>query len=199
MGETVKWMTASGKGTLLLMGVGLGMAGLLASRPLAERAIAAPAPKQLCFEAEDGKITAPVTLFKATDCSGGGAIEVKEGVNPVVKEGEPMPKLSGDVVLTLNVAQAGTYQLYARCWWMDGCGNSFYLTFDGNDRMTLSDGDYKRWHWVRGPRVHLTAGKHTLKIANAEDGARMDQIFLTSDFRRIPVGKEKVTPGALIK
>ncbi|HOJ22811.1 MAG TPA: hypothetical protein PLY56_14885, partial [Armatimonadota bacterium] len=41
----------------------------------------------LCLEAEAGKLTAPVTLYKSNDCSGAAAIEVPEGANPKAEEG----------------------------------------------------------------------------------------------------------------
>ena len=153
----------------------------------------------LCLEAEAGKLTAPVTLYKSNDCSGAAAIEVPEGANPKAEEGKPPPKLTGECTLTFKVPQDGTYSLWARAWWLDGCGNSFAVSVDGGDRATISSGNYKRWHWVRGPKLRLTAGTHTLVLHNTEDGARLDQIFLTSDPARIPVGKEKATPAALVK
>ncbi|MDH7570109.1 MAG: hypothetical protein QHJ73_11045 [Armatimonadota bacterium] len=193
----------------------LGVLGSLAAKPLPKKPVApAPAPtpaapvndKVICLEAESGKITPPVTLYQSPDCSGGSAIEVKEGVNPKVKEGEATPILSGDCVIHFKVLRAGMYQFYARAWWLDGCGNSFYITFDDGPRMTISDGQYKSWHWVRGPKVRLEAGTHTLKFANSEDGARLDQVFLTCDVDPrtgesvpVPVGKWKVTPWALVK
>ncbi|NLC58215.1 MAG: hypothetical protein GX774_15385 [Armatimonadetes bacterium] len=154
---------------------------------------------RICLEAESGEFTKPMTLYKARDLSGGAAIEVPEGVNPEVKEGEEPPELSGECTIKFTVPKEGTYTLWGRCWWTDGCGNSFAISLDGGRRATLVSGNYKRWHWVRGPVVRLTAGTHELKIYNTEDGARLDQVFLTSDSGRIPVGKEKVTPAYLVK
>ncbi|MBI3945127.1 MAG: hypothetical protein HY321_04355 [Armatimonadetes bacterium] len=171
---------------------------LLGATAWTSRVAAAANQKIICLEAEAGKTTAPVTLYKGKECSGDAAIEVVQGANPEVKEGDATPILSGDCVLTFKVAVTGTYQAHGRAWWLDGCGNSFYLTFDRGDRMTLSSGTYRRWHWVRGPRVRLSAGTHTLKIANSEDGARLDQVFLTCDPKRSPAGKEKATAWALV-
>lgn len=163
------------------------------SQPKAAAALAPAANGRICVEAESGKITSQVVLFKDPECSGGAGIEVPENVNHDPKTGEVFPKVSGESVISLNVGQEGTYQLWARCWWADGCGNSFLVSVDGGERTTVSGGNYKRWYWVRGPRIRLSAGKHTLAVHNSEDGARMDQLFLTSDFGRIPVGKMKPT------
>lgn len=173
--------------------------GLACAALPAGAAAAGAAGARICLEAESGKLTAPMSLYKSKDLSGGAAIEVVEGVNPKAKDGEEPPKLTGDCTLRFNVAVEGTYTIWARCWWTDGCGNSFAISLDDGSRATITSGNYKRWHWVRGPVVRLTAGTHTLKVHNTEDGARMDQIFLTSDSGRIPVGKEKPTPQALVK
>lgn len=172
---------------------GLAVMGVVRSQP----AFAAGA--RICLEVEVGKVTDPVVVYKSKDCSGGAGIEVPEGANPKAEEGKPPPKLTGDCTITFKAPQEGTYSLWARAWWIDGCGNSYAVSVDDGDRATISSGNYKRWHWVRGPKLRLSAGKHTLVLHNTEDGARLDQIFLTTDAARVPVGKEKATPEALVK
>lgn len=175
----------------------------VAAKPVAKPAAAKPIPTNVCLEAEWGKLTSPVQLYKSAECSGGQGIEIPDKVNPTAEEGKPAPVLKGDDIIKFKVAKEGSYQLWGRAWWMDGCGNSFHMIVDGGPKNTISDGSYKRWHWVRGPKVHLTAGAHELKIANSEDGARLDQVFITpalsADKERVPVGKEKATPEAWVK
>ncbi len=75
------------------------------------------------------------------------------------------------------------------------------IIIDGSDPIEMSTGNYKRWHWVPvGPLFKLSAGVHTLKIANSEDGAKLDAVFLTSNIGRVPVGRiEQLTPQALVR
>ncbi len=105
-------------------------------------------------------------------------------------------------LLALKTDRVGAVQdVRYRCWWRDGCGNSFLVSIDGSDPIEMSTGNYKRWHWVPvGPLFKLSAGVHTLKIANSEDGAKLDAVFLTSNIGRVPVGRiEQLTPQALVR
>lgn len=194
MFSQLTWKRRISKTAAWTLGCGSLLAGaLLFAKP------ATAANAQICLEAEWGKTSAPVRIYKNGACAGGAAIEIPEGVNPKVKDGEPKPKLSGESVITFKAPVDGAYRIYGRAWWDDGCGNSFALIIDDGRSFGISSGTYKRWTWVHGPIVRLSAGKHTLRIANSEDGVRLDQLFLTTDFGRIPVGKERATKQALIK
>ena len=177
-------------------------AGLCASGRLVPGTPAAAAgAAKICLEAEAGQVTEPMLLLKGDkECSGTGGIEVPEGVNPKYEEGKPAPKLTGDSTITFKVAQAGNYTLWGRAWWMDGCGNSFLLSIDGGTPFKIGGPPYKRWIWVKaGQKVQLSPGKHVLKILNSEDGAKLDQLYFTTDPIDFPAGKKTGTPGAIIK
>jgi hypothetical protein len=48
-------------------------------------------------------------------------------------------------------------------------------------------------------RYELSAGEHSIRFQNREDGARLDQFLLTNNMRYTPAGKETRTPQYIIE
>ncbi len=152
----------------------------------------------LCFEAEDAiSIEAPVRIWDggedpadrkvAAEASGGKFIEIPEGA------GDP-PDVAGEAVYEFEITQPGRYRFWGRVWWPNSCGNSFtWILNDDNPFVFGRGGTYESWHWVRGMLVTLQPGRHTLRVLNREDGARLDQILITRNLRFVPMGIEEVT------
>jgi hypothetical protein len=152
------------------------------------------------LEAENAsEVNAPMKLVKAGDsaagqkmiegASGDAYLTVPQGA------GKP-PEVQGDCTLKFKVDKSARYYLWARVWWLDGCGNSVGVSIDGAKEFTLGqDATYKKWHWVpvkaRLSQLQLSAGEHSLKISNREDGVAIDQILLTRNKRYVPVGIEE--------
>jgi len=167
-------------------------------------AMSAQAGKPVCFEAETAtKLTPPLRLVEPGKPAAGekmplikGAsneryLEIPEGV------GKP-PATGGDAEFAFDIPDAGTYYLWCRVWWLDGCGNSLGMNIDNAPAFTFGqDATYKTWHWVKAPlklkQLDLNAGRHHLKISNREDGVALDQILFTQERRYVPVGIETVT------
>lgn len=169
-------------------------------------ATAAQAGGRICFEAESAApVTAPMRVTGGDQplpadakeaavwaaASGKAFLEVPEGV------GKP-PEVGGEATCTFAVKEGGVYYLWCRVWWLDGCGNSVTLHVDGGQGIAFGqDGTYKTWHWVKAPSkpvLDLAPGRHTLKLANREDGVRIDQVLLVQEKRYVPVDVEAVTP-----
>jgi len=113
---------------------------------------------------------------------------------------ETDPADDGHAKYRVKAPADGNYRLWALCSWYDGCGNSFFVIVDENPATIIGqDGTYQRWHWVKGPRVQLSAGWHWIKIQNREDGAKLDQFMLTTSERYVPVAKEAPTPEFIAK
>ena len=159
----------------------------------------------ICVEAESAtSLTPPMRIASATNsppaeatvlaqASGQAALDVPQGV------GKP-PEVGGDATLTFTLPSDGEYILWGRAWWDDECGNSLTLSIDdGRDFSFGQDPTYKTWHWIRStPRLKqlkLTAGKHTLKIKNREDGIKLDQVLFTKSKRYVPIGTVQPTPS----
>jgi hypothetical protein len=170
----------------LRAGLALASTGLLATAALA-------ANTKICWEAESA--TAATAPWKKSlpgpnkAYSGKGYLEVPWDKN----EG----KNKGLVTAKFNVKTGGTYYVWARVFWGNGCGNSIAPSIDGGSPITLGeDGTYDKWHWVGGDvaRVSLKPGSHTLTIKLHEDGIKVDQFFLCTDPEYTPTGIRTVTP-----
>ncbi len=153
---------------------------------------------KIVVEAENYNTITP-SMARATSnvASGGAYIHI-----PLLRphgntEGQPAD--TGYAEYKVRVTQAGTYTFWGRVHWYDGCGNSFFLKINDKPAVVFgNNGTYRRWHWVRGIRVTLSAGVHTIRIQNREDGAKIDQ-FLLDTSPRVPVGLETATPGAIVR
>jgi hypothetical protein len=146
----------------------------------------------ILFEAESGKIEAPMKVFEDKTVSGGKYILAPE--NPDHTE---LSK-GGQVTHKFIVAEAGEYTLFLRTNFCCSCGDSFDLKLDGVMIGTIQDSTIGKWHWAAftARKLKLKAGKHYLTIINREDGASYDQVLLTQDDDASPAGKETLDkPG----
>lgn len=146
---------------------------------------------RICFEAENpSAVQAPVRALKpgpSKNYSGAGFLDIPWDKNET--------KGVGWATYRINVKTPGTYYLWARTFWANGCGNSIGISVNGGPPITLGeDGTYDKWHWVGGrARVNLKLGENIFKIHNRETGVRVDQVFLSQDRVYIPAGIRKPT------
>lgn len=165
------------------------LAGTLAAFWGGHRLLQAAGFAKLCFDAEYARdVEAPMKVVKkqSKNWSGEGYVEVPEEAG----------KTKGSATYTINVTSAGNYYVWARTYWKDGCGNSVGVQIDEYSPAILGqDGTYNHWHWVeaKGAKFKLSAGKHTLKLLNREDGIMVDQVFLTQDDEYVPEGIRPAT------
>ncbi len=164
---------------------------LLASAVLAvSGGVALADNAKVCFEAETPvKIESPLrkVMNKDAGASNKSYLEIPWDQNKT--------KGIGTATYTFNAPKAGSYYLWARCFWANGCGNSIQAGLSKTSLKVLGeDGTYDAWHWVGGKaRVQLKAGKNTLVLHNHETGVRVDQFFLCTDADYTPAGPRKVT------
>ncbi len=111
---------------------------------------------------------------------------------------ETGPSDDGNARFKINVPSSGSYRLWLRAWWYDACGNSFFVIVDDKPAVSVEDPTYQTWHWVKGPKLTLSAGTHTIRIQNKEDGARLDQFLLTNNSRYVPTRVETRTPQYIL-
>jgi hypothetical protein len=106
----------------------------------------------------------------------------------------------GCVYIKFKVPEQGNYTVWVRTWWYDACGNSFFLVVDDKPAQVVGgDGTFRTWKWRKATQPYaLTAGTHSLKIQNREDGARADQVLITNDTRTIPTRALAETPQYMV-
>ena len=160
-------------------------------------------PARIILEAETGAVEPAMIVedFQPVNhpqlglqtASGGKCVAVPRDANKADKK---HPK--GQVTLQFTVPKDGTYYIFPRVWWTGGCGNSFGMALDGGPALTVTDGDYDRWHWIKllsddpsatTPRPFtLKKGQHALVFTNREDASRLDQVYITDDPKDAPTG-----------
>ncbi|MCH7889389.1 MAG: hypothetical protein IIA00_08945 [Proteobacteria bacterium] len=94
----------------------------------------------------------------------------------------------GTAEVSFDVPEKGDYRIYMRAKWCCSCGNSFYFTVDDGPVRVFEEngGTYGAWIWGayrdggKVAKLDLDAGPHVLKLAFREDGARLDQVLLTT-------------------
>jgi len=156
---------------------------------------------RIVVEAEHGTIK-PSTTVKAGDttASGGKYIEYPLKRPHAATENTAVKGDGGYSLLHVNIPEQGNYTVWIRTWWYDACGNSFFLVVDDKPAQIVGgDGTYQTWKWRKAPQTYaLTAGPHTFKVQNREDGARADEILITNDARTIPTRAEAETPQYIV-
>lgn len=188
-------------GLLMLMSLGIATA-LLAGGSLT-----------LCWEAEDAAgLTGKAWLVKAykskTDPSGKVSNDTVLRL-PHYAQGEKPP--ADTVNYKVKVPEKGTYYLWARVFWKDGCGNSFYVSVgdEVEDNILGGDGTYNVMHWVclndagkndgRPLPLRLDKGVTTITVGAKESNTMIDQFVLTNDKKYTPANIVKPTRDLLVK
>lgn len=140
--------------------------------------------------------------------SGGKYLEIPDGpedrnpnlVSPDNETGSyHKENRGGSAEYKLVCATPGDYYIWVRVWWSDGCGNSLKFSIDGSPPkvFTGKEGTYKVWQWapilpegMNARPYHLSAGEHRFVLSHSEDGIKFDQIFITTDSKKVPQGIE---------
>ena len=69
-------------------------------------------------------------------------------------------------------------------------GNVVDLSCDMGSKIVGESATYNTWHWVKGPSFQAQKGTVKVELNAREDGVFIDQVMLTSDLERVPVGIE---------
>ena len=129
-------------------------------------------------------IAKPFEIHEDAACSGGRVVEIPDRI---LEDDAVLRQIR--VTYPLEMQEAKTLHLWMRARWKDGCGNSVYVSWDGETpSLAGNDGTYQAWHWIYGGDVNLTVGKHELALLPSEDGVEIDQLILCDDSQFRPTG-----------
>jgi len=116
-----------------------------------------------------------------------------------------------EVIYKVNIPQQGTYYLWARVFWANGCGNSILFRKIEDDEKekgeTIIGGDatYGSMHWVCWKNgadplpLNLKKGVATFIMGSKESATEVDQFLLTTDKELYPANIYPPTPNVLVK
>jgi hypothetical protein len=141
-----------------------------------------PATGQIWLEAESGTLSAPMKSASDAAASAGKYIWVPEGQ----KDNYGTSVSGGLAAYRLQIAQAGNYRIWGRILTGGGQSDSFFTAVDNGAYSRWDVPPASKWSWAVARTVTLTAGEHTLKILNREDGTKMDRILVTNDLAYMP-------------
>jgi hypothetical protein len=138
----------------------------------------------LYLDAESGILTAPMEIRSAPNASGQQYVIVPEGSGnnfDDVTNGGP-----GQVSLSFNILEGGTYNLWARTIAPTGGSDSFYVTSGSSVIREWTVPGSTGWQWNKVAEVFLGAGLFDVQFRQREDGTWLDRLLLTNDLSFIP-------------
>lgn len=149
---------------------------------------------QIWLEAEEGVLRAPMQISSNTQASGGQYVWIPNGTGNVW---DPT-QAGGEVVYTFVVPVTATYVIWGRVISNNVNDDSFFVSLDNTPSLLWDTqrGGTEIWVWDQvnnrggaNPVLFtLSAGTHTLRIAQREDGTKLDKLLITDDLGFIPTG-----------
>ena len=143
-------------------------------------------------------ITSDFEIVNDTPAVGGNMyIQIPEGVGFRANDGE--------ATYTISIDSSGDYIIWGKKIAATDNDNSFFVQIDdGTSHLfTTALSDDWQWdavnHWGSGEEFNpeidpvvfpLSAGEHTLRILQREDGAKLDKLLITNDTSYVPAENE---------
>jgi hypothetical protein len=139
-------------------------------------------------------VSAPMTVGQDPAAMGGQYLYTTASDQKWQGRGDP--PATGTAFLQVEVPRDGKYAIWLRMWYVDGNGNSVWMSVDGQPPIKVGNDDrgYRNWKWVGwsdGDTNHrivvtMTAGPHTLRLIGREAGTRVDTVLVTDDTKSTP-------------
>jgi len=157
---------------------------------------------RIVWEAENyTSIVAPMTVGSSIQKDKLG--RTPSGGKYLTIPAQPDEESPAKAVYKVRVETAGTYRLWGRKYWRDGCGNSFNVSINGSKAIMLGgDGTYNVWDWCPlAETPSLKAGVNTIEVFQnkKERGVNLDQLVLSRVLRWKPERPETPTPNVIVK
>lgn len=119
-----------------------------------------------------------------------------------------VPSGAASVTLTANVNTPGQYKIWSRVQSQGSSANSFFMQVDNKCPVVVGDNNNiptNAWSWIDYANGNvstkiiysLTAGTHTFKLFNRENGMRVDSLLVT-DLGCVPTGLGGACTGGKI-
>lgn len=137
------------------------------------------------LEAECGTVGSLWTINDDNSASNNKYVTIQAGNNSTSSAPTTANK---QISYSFDVTEGGDYTLSGRVIAPSSNDDSFWLKMDNGlfaswSNMALST----TWSWVNYPLTYsLTSGTHTLTIAYAEDGAKLDKLWITNNNAPLP-------------
>jgi hypothetical protein len=90
------------------------------------------------------------------------------------------------IQMSVSVSADTTYYLYGRFNNSNSGDDSFWIKIDDGDFELYDNLTTTGWQWLELKTLNLTAGVHTIHVAFAEDGGKLDKLVIKNS-QRLPV------------
>jgi len=141
-------------------------------------------PEAYNFEAECSTVGSNWNEIHDVNASNNSYITIKSGLNNTTEA----PTDSANVVFFDFTAKSDTtFFVYARLNCPTVNSDSYWVKMDDGPFEYVNNLITSVWKWIKLKSYKLKAGNHTFAIANGEQGAKLDKIFI-SNFDNVPTG-----------
>jgi len=134
-------------------------------------------PELYYFEPECSTLGNNWNLVPDKTASNNTYVTIKAGTNNTTE-------VSADSANFINIdfttRSDTTFYVYARVYCTTLKSDSYWFKMDDGTFEFVNGLPKSLWTWARIKSYHLKKGKHTLTIANGEEGARLDKIYITN-------------------
>lgn len=145
-----------------------------------------PGPGTIDLEAEAATLGQPMRTQTDAAASGGTFVVAPNVNNNTLQPGAAN---AGSMQYNINVQVAGTYKIWARVMAPNNNDRSFYISVDGATPVAWVIPVANTWAWdaastdngAKDLTFNLTAGSHTIRITQRQDGTRIDRVVITDN------------------
>ncbi len=136
------------------------------------------------LEAECGIVGSLWNIENDNLASNGKYVTIKPGNNSTANAPSNQ---AGLLTYTFEVAESGTYSMYARVLCPSPDDDSFWIKMNNGSFAMWNGISAPSWQWHRFPSTfNLDAGAQTLTIGFREDGAKLDKLWITRHLADLP-------------
>lgn len=184
MEQFITLMFAGGLAAWLLPGCGQ-PAEPAATSEAGKAPAATPLPYHQVIEAESATVAdGDFAEFATPGASAGACLRIAPSAEKKA--------FGGSAEFAIELPKAQQVSIWFRTRWGGTCANSFELVAPAGPLQLIGeDGTYGAWHWVKGSRLPLAAGKNVFVMKPREPDVQIDQIVVTADEGFVPMGVEQ--------
>ena len=151
---------------------------------------AAPASPTVWLEAECGAVGSNWQTINDAQASGGTYMVYPNGTGSNSQKDNPPTDAKEHIVFQVNLATAGSFNVFARVRALTNDDNSFWVKVNNGSWQAWMDGLNSSgfsWKQVFNQSYSLSAGSNTITFAVREDGTQLDKLLISLD-SDIPTG-----------
>jgi hypothetical protein len=134
-------------------------------------------PEGYYYEPECSKLGANWNMVTDNTVSNNNYVKIKPGMNNIT---EVSADSANAIYFDFTAKTDTTYYVYARVYCANNNSDSFWFKMDSGSFEYVNGLPKSSWTWKKVKTYNLNAGLHTLAIANGEEGARLDKIYISN-------------------